>query len=238
MSAEISNHIIVCGYSLLGQKIVKKLKEDNITYVAIEHDRNHVKMGHDVGDVVFFGNAASKIMLNFVGIKNAIAVIIAIDNDDKVRLITEAIKSININIEVIVKISHQAQIDDLIDLGVKSFVNENDIVASELVKKQQLAPCKSKHMLKHILYIIEPKLFTYFKKYGYGQNDFYKDLLASLSVAIVALPLSLAIAIASNLPPERGLFTAIVTGFLISFLVVADYKLVGQLQLLLLQSLW
>ncbi|MCI0500943.1 MAG: STAS domain-containing protein [Epsilonproteobacteria bacterium] len=72
-------------------------------------------------------------------------------------------------------------------------------------------------MLKHILYIIEPKLFTYFKKYGYGQNDFYKDLLASLSVAIVALPLSLAIAIASNLPPERGLFTAIVAGFLISF---------------------
>jgi CPA2 family monovalent cation:H+ antiporter-2 len=135
VSAEISNHIIVCGYSLLGQKIVKKLKQDNITYVAIEHDRNHVKKGHDVGDIVFFGNAASKTMLNSVGIKNAIAVIIAIDNDEKVRLITEAIKSIDTNIEVIVKISHQAQIDDLIDLDVKNFVNENEIVAAELIKK-------------------------------------------------------------------------------------------------------
>ena len=72
-------------------------------------------------------------------------------------------------------------------------------------------------MLKHIFHVIEPKLFVYFKKYGYSKNDFYKDLLASLSVAIVALPLSLAIAIASNLPPERGLFTAIIAGFLISF---------------------
>ena len=73
-------------------------------------------------------------------------------------------------------------------------------------------------MLHNILQVIEPKLFVFLKKYGYKKEDFYKDLLASLSVAIVALPLSLAIAIASNLPPERGLFTAIVAGFLISFL--------------------
>lgn len=73
-------------------------------------------------------------------------------------------------------------------------------------------------MWQSFLHIIEPKLFVYIKKFGYSKNDFTKDLLASLSVAIVALPLSLAIAIASNLPPERGLFTAIVAGFLISFL--------------------
>ncbi|MFZ9658953.1 MAG: SulP family inorganic anion transporter [Arcobacteraceae bacterium] len=72
-------------------------------------------------------------------------------------------------------------------------------------------------MIKNILHIIEPKLFVYLKNHGYSKQDFYKDFIASLSVAIVALPLSLAIAIASNLPPERGLFTAIVAGFLISF---------------------
>lgn len=72
--------------------------------------------------------------------------------------------------------------------------------------------------MKDFFHIIEPKLVSYIKKYGYSKDDFSKDLVASLSVAIVALPLSLAIAIASNLPPERGLFTAIVAGFLISFL--------------------
>lgn len=135
VSAELQNHIIVCGYSLLGQKIVKKLKNQGFTYVAIEHDRDHVKKGHSIGDAVFFGNAASKTMLNSLNIKNAIAVIIAIDNDDKVRLITESIKSIDKHIEVIVKISHQSQIDDLSDLDVKNFVNENEIVANELINK-------------------------------------------------------------------------------------------------------
>jgi MFS superfamily sulfate permease-like transporter len=92
---------------------------------------------------------------------------------------------------------------------------------TNLSKKQQHAHCQiktgAKRMIKHIAQVLEPNFFVYFKKYGYSKNDFYKDLLASLSVAIVALPLSLAIAIASNLPPERGLFTAIIAGFLISF---------------------
>ena len=48
----------------LGQKIVKKLKAVGINYVAIEHERKHVKEGHQKGDIVFFGNAASQTMLN------------------------------------------------------------------------------------------------------------------------------------------------------------------------------
>ncbi|MBD3840575.1 MAG: cation:proton antiporter [Campylobacterales bacterium] len=134
-SAGIKNHIIVCGYSLLGQKIVRNLREQGISYVAIEHDRQHVKTGHDRGDIVFFGNAASKHMLHSMYIKDAIAVIIAIDNDDKVRLIAEAIKDIDSSINVVVKVQNKAQIDEFKDLKIDSFVNENEIVATELVAK-------------------------------------------------------------------------------------------------------
>ncbi len=133
VSADIKNHIIVCGYSLLGQKIVKRLKDSGFAYAAIEHDRQHVKEGLDRGDVVFFGNAASKIMLDSLFIKNATAVIIAIDNDEKIRLITEAIKGIDPTISVIVKITHKAQIEDFSDLHIDGFVNENEIVAEQLV---------------------------------------------------------------------------------------------------------
>jgi len=132
MSADIKNHVIVCGYSLLGQKIVKNLKEAGFMYVAIEHDRQHVKEGRARKDIVFFGNAASKTMLNSLDVKNAIAVIIAIDNDEKVRLITEAIKAIDPTISVIVKITHKAQMEDFSDLHIDSFVNENEIVAKQL----------------------------------------------------------------------------------------------------------
>jgi len=133
VSADIKNHIIVCGYSLLGQKIVKTLKDSAIAYAAIEHDRQHVKEGLDNGDVVFFGNAASKTMLDSLFVKNATAVIIAIDNDEKVRLITEVIKGIDPTISVVVKITHKAQREDFKDLHISSFVNENELVAKQLV---------------------------------------------------------------------------------------------------------
>ena len=48
------------------------------------------------------------------------------------------------------------------------------------------------------------------------KTSFFSDLLAGMSVGIIALPLALAFAIASGVSPERGLFTVIVAGFLIS----------------------
>ena len=60
-----------------------------------------------------------------------------------------------------------------------------------------------------------PKLLTVLRE-GYGLADFRADVLAGLTVAIVALPLSMAIAIASGVGPDRGLVTAIVGGALVS----------------------
>jgi SulP family sulfate permease len=53
---------------------------------------------------------------------------------------------------------------------------------------------------------------------GYNRETFVHDLLAGVTVGVVALPLAMAFAIASGLPPERGLFTAVIAGFLISAL--------------------
>src|ERR1043165_3776687 len=63
--------------------------------------------------------------------------------------------------------------------------------------------------------LFTPKLVTILAE-GYGIGALRADIVAGLTVAIVALPLSMAIAIASGATPERGLFTAIVGGFLIS----------------------
>ena len=61
-----------------------------------------------------------------------------------------------------------------------------------------------------------PKSFVALR--GYSRRQFLADLLAGVVVGIVALPLALAFAIASGVPPERGIYTAIVAGFLISAL--------------------
>ncbi len=61
-----------------------------------------------------------------------------------------------------------------------------------------------------------PKLWSVLRA-GYRLKDFRHDSLAGLTVAVVALPLAMALAIASGTTPEKGLHTAIIAGFLISF---------------------
>jgi SulP family sulfate permease len=71
-----------------------------------------------------------------------------------------------------------------------------------------------------------PKIITVWRE-GYGADTLRADVLAGLTVAIVALPLSMAIAIASGVGPERGLYTAIVGGFLVSALGGSRYQIGG-----------
>ena len=72
----------------------------------------------------------------------------------------------------------------------------------------------------------EPKLLTVLRE-GYGLADLKADAVAGLTVAIVALPLSMAIAIASGVTPERGLYTAIVGGFIVSALGGSRFQIGG-----------
>lgn len=63
---------------------------------------------------------------------------------------------------------------------------------------------------------LKPKLFETMK--GYSKKQFIKDVISGIIVAIIALPLSIALAIASGVTPECGLYTAIIAGFFISLL--------------------
>ena len=74
--------------------------------------------------------------------------------------------------------------------------------------------------------LFTPKLVTVLRE-GYRLPDLRADILAGLTVAIVALPLSMAIAIASGTTPERGLFTAAIGGFLISALGGSRFQIGG-----------
>lgn len=66
-------------------------------------------------------------------------------------------------------------------------------------------------------HLFVPKLITVLRE-GYGLKDFRADTLAGLTVAIVAIPLAMALGIASGTTPDKGLITAVIAGFLISAL--------------------
>ncbi len=72
---------------------------------------------------------------------------------------------------------------------------------------------------------MKPKLFTVMKNYSKAQ--FVKDLVSGIIVAIIALPLSIALALASGVRPEQGLYTAITAGFVVSFLGGSRVQIAG-----------
>ncbi len=73
--------------------------------------------------------------------------------------------------------------------------------------------------------IFQPKLFVSMK--NYSKKQFINDLVAGVIVAIIALPLSIALAIASGVSPEKGLYTAIIAGFVIAFLGGSNVNISG-----------
>src|SRR5271163_2157744 len=74
--------------------------------------------------------------------------------------------------------------------------------------------------------LFTPKLVTVFRE-GYSFANLRADLMAGLTVAIVALPLSMAIAIGSHATPAQGLYTSIVGGFVVSLLSGSRFQIGG-----------
>lgn len=72
---------------------------------------------------------------------------------------------------------------------------------------------------------LKPMLFSTIKHYDLKQ--FGTDVVSGIIVAIIALPLSIALALASGVGPEEGLYTAIVAGFIISFLGGSRVQIAG-----------
>ncbi len=72
---------------------------------------------------------------------------------------------------------------------------------------------------------LKPKLFSVMKTYS--KEQFIKDVVAGIIVAIIALPLSIALALASGVTPEKGIYTAITAGFVISFLGGSRVQIAG-----------
>jgi len=76
------------------------------------------------------------------------------------------------------------------------------------------------------VHLFKPKIATVWHE-GYLLADFKHDVIAALTVAIIALPLSMAIAVGSGVSPERGLYTAIIGGFTVSLLSGSRYQIGG-----------
>lgn len=132
---DTKDHIIVLGYGNLGQEVVKELKKENKEYFIIEHNLKYFEEGKEHNEPILFGNAVHKHILESVKIKRASAIIVAIDNPEKLHLICEVIDDLTKNIKTIVKVVKCAEKEALDGLHLKHIIVQNSEIARALVKE-------------------------------------------------------------------------------------------------------
>ena len=137
---DTKGHIVVLGYGHLGQEIVKKLKRDGQEYIIVEHNMKYFQIGLDHQEPIIFGNAASKHILTAVSIKTACAIIVAIENPDKLNLICEIIDDLTHNTRTVVKVTQHAEKAALEGLHIEHIVVSDDVLAQSLVDETKF--CK------------------------------------------------------------------------------------------------
>jgi CPA2 family monovalent cation:H+ antiporter-2 len=132
-STGLDNHIIVCGYGPLGKQICKRLRDMSIPHVVIEHDMKLVQEGQKEGEIIYFGNAAQKDVLEHFNASKSIATIVAIENDHKMRLVCEAISHLNEYINIVVKVKDSKSMKALEGIDIKHIVNSSEEISKILI---------------------------------------------------------------------------------------------------------
>ncbi len=129
----LQNHIIVCGFGIIGELVAKELKSRGLKYVIITNNIKQVKSGLRKKENIYFGNISKIPVLEALNIKEAASVLVTIENEDKKRIICEEILQYNPFINLIVKIGNLREKELLSDLPIHSLIDGKEEIAKMLV---------------------------------------------------------------------------------------------------------
>lgn len=136
MGGTYDQHIIICGYGVIGQKLAKKFRDANLLYVILDHDVKTVDKAIAEGQSsIYLANAAQKMVLNHFNVNQCSAIIVTMENEIQRELICENISSFNKNINAIVKVNNSAEEEVISQLGIRHVINGRYIVADILAKE-------------------------------------------------------------------------------------------------------
>ena len=121
---DMKDHVILCGYGRSGQFLARFLKEEGISYIAIDMDANRVNDASNAGDIVMFGDASRRLVLNAAGLNRAKAVLIAYADDRASTKVLQVIRESNPDLPVIIRTLDETSISQLQKDGASEVVPE------------------------------------------------------------------------------------------------------------------
>jgi len=129
------DHVIVCGYSIVGKFVAKHLDELDAPYVIIDNSPKHVQEAIKEGKEAYLGDMSKLSMLEALHAESSVAVIVTLDNIDKKRAICEAVLKHTRNINLIVKVATLEDKEALSDLDITVVVDSKLEVGRVLVER-------------------------------------------------------------------------------------------------------
>jgi len=137
------NHVIVCGYSVVGKFVTQHLEEFDAPFIVVDNSNKHVKEALHEGIEAYLGDASKSSILNALQIEKASAIIVTLDNMDKKRLICESVLKHSHNANLIVKVTSLEEKKRLEDLNITVVVDGKLEVARVLVER--MITCQLKY---------------------------------------------------------------------------------------------
>lgn len=129
------NHIIVCGYGVVGKFVAKELRASGVDYVVADNSYKHVQEALRDHQEVYFGDMSKTAILDKLCTKDSVSVIITLDNLDKKRLICETIIRYAPKIKLVVKVVSLEEKRALRGLPITITIDGKKEVAARLVSE-------------------------------------------------------------------------------------------------------
>ena len=129
------NHVVVCGYGVVGQFVAKKLRARGVPHVVVDNNYRHVRRAQRVGEEIYYGDMSKPAILHALHVEEAAAVIITLDNPEKKLLICEALSRFGRKINIAVKVVSLEEKAMLKELPISFMVDGKEVVADVLVER-------------------------------------------------------------------------------------------------------
>jgi CPA2 family monovalent cation:H+ antiporter-2 len=126
-------HVILCGFGRVGQNVGRVLESQGFEYLAMDLDPFRVRTAREAGEPVIYGDAADERVLSAVGLEHASAVVITFSDPDRALDIVKAIRRVNGEVPLLVRMADDARLEQLHAAGATEVVPETLEAALMLV---------------------------------------------------------------------------------------------------------
>lgn len=135
MARGMENHVIICGYGIVGEKIAEELEEKGVNFVVIDIDSHLADLLGEKGYNVICGDATRTLVLKEAGILNAKAIAAVLDDDAKNLFIVVTARDMRKNLFIATRANDEFVREKLVEAGANHIVMPQVTASKEIMKE-------------------------------------------------------------------------------------------------------